>query len=488
MPIPDIRLAPVNDADIDEDGDYVLYWMIAQRRTRWNFALDHAVHRARELDKPLVVLEALRCGYQWASDRIHRFVLEGMRDNAARLRELDVPHFAYVETKKGDGSGLLESLAVKACVVITDEYPCFFLPRMVSAVGERLSVRLEQVDGNGLLPLREPDKTFKRAVDLRRHLQKVLADHLQEMPTEDPLADLDLPSFAGFPDDVTSNWTNSAESLADGELPELSELPIDHSVPPVDDFPGGEASGRDLVERFLDERLDRYDDDRRNLDDRACSELSAHLHFGHVGTHQVLAAVAERHGWDPGRTEGALRGKRTGWWGLPEPVESFLDEIVTWREIGFNMTFREDDYDHYESLPDWALETIEEHLGDEREEIYELADFENAETHDEVWNAAQRELVRDGRIHNYLRMLWGKKIFEWSETPQDALDVMIELNNKYALDGRDPNSYSGIFWVLGRYDRAWGPERPIYGKIRYMTSAQAKKKLDMKRYLEVYGE
>ena len=496
MPVPDIRLSQVNDAPIDEDGEYVLYWMIATRRTRWSFALDHAVHRARELQRPLVVLEALRCGYRWASDRIHRFVLEGMSENATRLRELGVPHFAYVETVEGDGSGLLEALADPACVVITDEYPCFFLPSMVSAAGKKLAEdlgrRLEQVDGNGLLPLREPDKTYKRAVHLRRHLQKVLADHLQEMPTEDPLAELDLPAFGGFPDEFTSRWTNSATSLADAaladcQIPDLSVLPIDHSVPPVDGFPGGEASGRDLVERFLDRRLDRYDDDRRNLDDRASSELSAHLHFGHVGTHQVLAALAERHGWDPGRMSGPARGKRVGWWGLPEPVESFLDEIVTWRELGFNMCFRESDYDRYESLPEWARETMTEHLGDKRDAIYDLAEFENARTHDEVWNAAQRELVRDGRIHNYLRMLWGKKIFEWSKTPEDALDVMIELNNKYALDGRDPNSYSGIFWVLGRYDRAWGPERPIYGKIRYMTSAQAKKKLDMKRYLQVYG-
>ncbi|MDA8016725.1 MAG: deoxyribodipyrimidine photolyase [Thermoanaerobaculia bacterium] len=489
MAIPHLRLSQVNDAPIIEDGEYVLYWMITQRRTRWNFALDHAVHRALELGKPLVVLEALRCGYPWASDRLHRFVLEGMADNAARLHRLGVPHFSFVETTAGEGAGLLEALATRACVVVTDEFPCFFLPRMVAAAGERLAetCRLEQVDGNGLLPLRQPDKTFLRAVDLRRHLQKVLAEHLLEMPSEDPLTELDLPECIGFPKTITSRWTNSAPALAKDRLPDLSDLPINHSVPPVNDFSGGESAGQQLLERFLDQRLARYDDDRRNLDDRASSELSAHLHFGHVGVHQVLCAVAGRYRWHPALTSGPLRGRRVGWWGLPEPAESFLDEIVTWRELGYNMCFREDGYDRYESLASWARETIEAHLGDKRDAIYDLETFEHAQTHDDVWNAAQRELVREGRIHNYLRMLWGKKIFEWSETPRDALAVMIELNNKYALDGRNPNSYSGIFWVLGRYDRPWGPERPVYGKIRYMSSEQARKKLDMRGYLVRYG-
>ena len=167
--------------------------------------------------------------------------------------------------------------------------------------------------------------------------------------------------------------------------------------------------------------------------------------------------------------------------------QSFLDELITWRELGYNMCAHRDDYDQYESLPDWARKTLEEHESDRREFCYEQSEFESATTHDKLWNAAQNQLVSEGQMHNYLRMLWGKKILHWSESPRAALATMIELNNKYALDGRNPNSYSGIFWVLGRYDRAWGPEREIFGKIRYMSSENTARKLKVKTYIQHYG-
>ena len=161
--------------------------------------------------------------------------------------------------------------------------------------------------------------------------------------------------------------------------------------------------------------------------------------------------------------------------------------MVTWRELGFNMASRRDDYDQYDSLPDWSQATLKKHARDRREVVYTLDEFAAARTHDPVWNAAQTQLLREGRIHNYLRMLWGKKILEWTASPRDALEVMIELNNKYAVDGRDPNSYSGIFWCLGRYDRPWGPERPIFGTVRYMSSQNTKRKLHLEGYLKTYG-
>ena len=169
-------------------------------------------------------------------------------------------------------------------------------------------------------------------------------------------------------------------------------------------------------------------------------------------------------------------------------AEQFLDQFVTWRELGYNFSsHRPGDYDSFESLPDWALETLATHARDERAVIYTLKDFASARTHDALWNAAQRQLVSEGRIHNYMRMVWGKKILEWSRTPEEALEIMIELNNRYGLDGRNPNSYSGIFWCLGRYDRPWGPERPIFGKVRYMSSENTARKLHVKEYLEKYG-
>jgi deoxyribodipyrimidine photo-lyase len=177
-----------------------------------------------------------------------------------------------------------------------------------------------------------------------------------------------------------------------------------------------------------------------------------------------------------------------GFWNMGQSAEAFMDQLMTWREIGLNMCWRESNYDRYESLPDWAQKTLEEHAADQRPYLYTPEEFEAAQTHDALWNAAQRQLVGEGRIHNYLRMLWGKKILHWSQSPREALNIMIHLNNKYALDGRDPNSYSGIFWVLGRYDRAWGPEREVFGKIRYMTSESTRSKFSVKGYLQRYAE
>ena len=171
---------------------------------------------------------------------------------------------------------------------------------------------------------------------------------------------------------------------------------------------------------------------------------------------------------------------------LSQATEAFLDQVVTWRELGFNFCQTRNDYDQFESLPAWALKTLRLHARDERSYVYTLEKFERAKTHDPLWNAAQTQLVREGRIHNYLRMLWGKKILEWTRSPAKALEIMVELNNKYALDGRDPNSYSGIFWCLGRYDRPWGPERPVFGTVRYMSSENTARKFNVREYVREY--
>jgi deoxyribodipyrimidine photo-lyase len=200
----------------------------------------------------------------------------------------------------------------------------------------------------------------------------------------------------------------------------------------------------------------------------------------------VLHAVLRKEGWSPEDLSGRTSGSRTGWWGLSSPAEAFLDQLITWRELGFVFCLHREDYDRYESLPGWARETLQRHTRDRRSHIYGPEEFKDAKTHDPLWNAAQGQLLREGCVHNYLRMLWGKKILEWTATPRDALAIMIELNNRFALDGRDPNSYSGIFWILGRHDRAWGPERPIFGKIRYMSSQSTERKLRVKNYVRTY--
>ena len=486
MSVPEIRIRTINEQPVDGDGDYVLYWMVAARRPGWNFSLDRAVEWCNMVGKPLLVFEPLRCGYRWASDRFHRFVLQGMADNSKEFSKHSVCYYPYVESAVGEGRGLLVELAKKAAVVVTDDYPCFFLPRMLEAASSQIDTRFEAIDSNGLLPVRAADRTFSRAFDFRRFLQRVLPEHLAVMPSANPLKKMKSVAGASVPKKILVRWPQATrEQLAAG-IDQLAELPIDHSVDPAA-FDGGFAPARRRLSKFVRSQLFEYESDRNQPDADATSGLSPHLHFGQISAHEVFAKIAKNEEWRLEHLSGLTSGGREGWWGMSPAAESFLDQLVTWRELGFNACHHLPNYDHYDSLPDWAKKTLGNHASDPRPVVYELDDLERATTHDEIWNAAQRQLVREGRIHNYLRMLWGKKILEWSATPQDALDVMIELNNKYAVDGRDPNSYSGIFWVLGRYDRAWGPERPIFGKVRYMSSDNTARKLRLKEYIKRYS-
>jgi deoxyribodipyrimidine photo-lyase len=254
----------------------------------------------------------------------------------------------------------------------------------------------------------------------------------------------------------------------------------------VDDLPGGPRAAAARLARFVTRGLPRYVEDRNDPDAAVTSGLSPSLHFGHLSAHEVFHAVMQREGW-LGEVPRGGRGARAGWWGVSPEAEGFLDQLVTWRELGANACTYLPAYDTYGSLPSWARATMEKHADDVRDPSYTLAELDGATTYDPIWNAAQRELRQDGRLHNYLRMLWGKKILQWTRSPEEALAVMVELNNKYALDGRDPNSYSGIFWTLGRYDRPWGPEREIFGTIRYMSSDNTARKVKLKGYLERYA-
>lgn len=482
--VPSIRLRVVHDLPVRKDGDFVLYWMVAQRRRRANFALQRAVELAKEAQKPVLVLEPLRCGYRWASDRMHAFVIAGMRDNAADFAEAGVGYHPYLEPKHGAGKGLFAALAARACAVVSDDWPCFFVPRMQARAFADLAVRTELVDGCGLLPMRAADKEFQRAVDFRRFLQKNLVLHLSEFPQGEPVRAA-VAAGAKVPAEVERRWPRASRELLDLEPGALAALPIDHDVQPVEWASGGPAAGGARLRAFLRDRLPRYADRSHPAAD-AASGLSPWLHFGHVSPHQVFAGLAKQQEWTPAKAKSKADGAR-GWYGMDEAAEGFLDELVTWRELGFNMASRRSDHDDYESLPAWAKATLREHATDARTHLYTLAEFATASTHDEVWNAAQRQLVREGTIQNYFRMLWGKKVLEWSRTPEEAWAVLVELNNRYALDGRDPNSYSGIGWVFGRYDRPWAPKREVYGVIRYMSSSNTVKKLDLGDYLERFG-
>ena len=487
--VPDIRVSAVNESHINHDGDYILYWMVAQRRTNWNFGIQRAVEWSQRLQKPLLVFEPLRIGYRWASDRFHRFVIQGMKDNQEACELSEVSYYPYVEPKQGSGKGLLAALSASACVIVTDEYPCYFIPRMVQAAAKHATVFMEQVDSNGLLPLRASGRVFTTAASFRRHLQKTILPFFvpEQFPIRTPLDASETVINAKIDPTILTRWPRAdIDALLNGGLQNLA---IDHDVKMIDleNAQGGAKVASKILDNFIESRLWRYHSDRNALELGSASELSAHIHFGHVSVHEIAQRAFEYCDWHPDKVAAKPSGSREGWWGGSQGVEAFIDELVTWRELGYVFCFhRPDDYDQLGSLPEWALKTIAEHRHDPKSYVYDLETFEKAETHDPLWNAAQNQLLREGRIHNYVRMLWGKKIYEWSASPEEALEIMIELNNKYALDGRDPNSYSGIFWCLGRFDRAWGPVRPIFGKLRYMTSDSTMRKLKAKNYTKKY--
>ncbi len=483
-----VRVVTVNDAPVRPERATVLYWMIAQRRTTANLALDRAIAHGRALGRPVVVLEPLRVGYRWASPRHHRFILEGMADNAARCAAHGITYRAYVEPSPGEGKGLLAALAAQAAVVVTDDWPTFFLPRMVAAAGAQLDVRLEAVDGNGVVPLRLPDRDFTVAHSFRRWMHDRVDTLIDPscFPVEDPFEDVEGLTGAPLPDGLDTRWP--ASDLAALRAPGgLAHLPIDHAVPIVPDA-GGSVRGMARLASWLDGGLDRYADARNDPDEDVGSGLSPYLHYGHVGAHDVVRRVLSREGWRRSGVNRRQRGKNTGFWGTSSAAESFLDELITWRELGHVFAHRHPhNHDRLEANPDWALATLAEHADDPRETTYSLEALTEARTHDEVWNAAQRQLRSQGVIHNYLRMLWGKNVLAWSPTPEDAVARLVELNNRWALDGRDPNSWSGIFWTFGRFDRAWGPERPVFGKVRFMTSRSTRNKLRLSAYLDRWG-
>jgi len=460
--------------------------MTAFRRLFFNFALDRAVELANEFGKPLVIVETIPCDESWANLRHHSFIIDGMRDNLREVEGTPCTYLPYVENKPDTTLSLLEALGPHACGLVTDDFPSRFHQRQIDAVSRLAQVQVEKIDSNGILPLKAAKQVYRRAFSFRRFIQSALPEYFSSSPAANPLKKL-LPAT---PFDLSpileERWGNGSDlSLVGRDT--LKHLSIDYAVPPTS-LRGGTTKASILLSEFLESRLSNYSETRNHPDRRGTSGLAPYLHHGHISTHEIFWKLMEKEGWNPAHVApGSPRGQRSGWWRVSESAEAFLDQLITWREVGYNMAWQLEHYDQYPSLPDWARTTLEQHSTDSREFVYNLRQLENGETHDRLWNSAQTQLTQDGTIHNYLRMLWGKKILEWTRSPEEAPAIMIDLNNKYALDGRDPNSYSGIFWVLGRYDRPWGPERRIFGKIRYMSSENTVRKVRLKNYLEQYG-
>jgi len=483
--VPTQRIRRLGTGAIRPTGDYVLYWMTANRRVQWNFALDRAVELSLQLGKPLLIFEPLRAGYRWASDRLHRFVIDGMADNAAICAKRNIAYYPYVEPFPDADKGLLAALAGKACAVIGDDYPCFFLPQLSAAGVKHIPVAYEVVDANGIMPLQAVDKWYSAAVHFRRFLQAKLPIFLRQQPAADGLAELRGRPAAHLPADILARWPAATPDVLGGSAEALSRLLIDHRVAIVD-IRGGSVAARARLAQFCADDLHAFGSERNQPAHDRASRLAPWLHFGHISAHEIVSTVLTKVDWSPDKLSTKVTASKAGWWGIDASSESFLDQIITWRELGFTFCHHRRDYDQWESLPDWARATLDKHASDRRPRRYTFDQLSGADTHDALWNAAQTQLLSEGRIHNYLRMLWGKKILEWSDSPRAALATLIELNNRFALDGRDPNSYSGIFWTLGRFDRPWAPERPIFGLIRYMSSDNTAKKMKVGEYVDRY--
>ena len=509
------RARPVNDRPVNPDGKYVLYWCQMYRRLRHNHALDHARRLAMDLNKPLVIYEGLKLNYPWASARFHAFILDGMRDSYEDARKLGATYWPFVETPENNGHGLVRALCQSACALITDDYPQYIVPAHNRAIGAKARVAVVAVDGNGVVPLSLLGPPTAAAAHLRPKIHKLFLGAWAARADAEPDFSV-LPKYKGKPPFAT--WT-PPKTIADL----VATLPIDQSVTVVRDVPGGSAAGHACLDGFIKEKMKRYSGERSKPDDplkNSASRMSPYLHYGHVGIEEVVDRVFKTVDWKPELINPKTRNKDDFYCRDPD-VNSYLDEAVTWRDVGYQwhyarMRAAEDktpaehakswedageampsfNYETFDfgplpksgtlaaALPEWARATLAKHARDPRAHTYTVDEFESASTHDELWNAAQKEIVATGRVHNYMRMLWGKKVLEWSRTPEEGYRILEHLNNKYALDGRDPNSYCGILWTFGLFDRPWPPERDVFGVVRYMTSQSTAKKFKMAGYLD----
>ncbi len=424
-------------------GDYVLYWMQASVRTRFNHALEYAAEQANDLKLPLLVAFGLTPSYPEANERSYLFLLEGLRDVQRNLSERGV---GFV-LRLGHPPEEMLKLARKASLVVTDRAYLQPARDWRSWLAERLEVPLVAVESGAVVPIETTSgKQEWAARTIRPKIHKLMDGFLVPLETRT----LKVQSL-GLLDGVDVGDPQQV----------LNRLDMDRSVPPGEER-GGEDKAQERLSAFLEQGLEDYAERRNNPMIDGASRLSAYLHFGHLSP---LDAV--------------LRAREQGGAGL----DAFIEELVIRRELSFNLCFYNPRYADYDGLPEWSRKTLAEHQGDKRDYLYSRPELEAARTHDAYWNAAQHQMVRTGRMHNYLRMYWGKKVLEWSATPQEAYEALVYLNNKYETDGRNANSYAGINWVFGNHDRPWA-RRPIFGTVRYMVASGLKRKFDADAYAE----
>ena len=448
------RVKLLNEKEVREDAKYVMYWMQINKRAHDNHTLKFAIEQANELDLPLVVYEGLKFYYPWASDRIHTYILEGVEEKRDAFEKIGATYLFYLQKDDDSPKQTVKKIAKDAALIVTDDFPCFIIPEHNKAIVEKAEIPVYAVDSNGIIPMSKFDKEEYAARTIRPKINKILDDYL--VPFEDvKLKNKKTNIKVDCPD--TKVTAKNIEKL-------VSECDIDHEVKPSPIYKGGTKHGRKRLKKFIKEILPNYDETRNKPEIDGSSRLSSYLHFGFLSALEIALAVKDSDA-------------------PQEAKDDYLEELIVRRELSYNFTNFNDKYDSLESLPDWVQKTLREHNDDEREQVYSLEELENCETYDELWNATQREMNETGEVHNYVRMLWGKLVIQWTKNYEDAFQILEHLNNKYCLDGRNPNSYAGILWCFGKHDRAW-KEREIFGKLRYMTSDSTGSKFDSKKYIE----
>ena len=454
MPVEPERIRKLNSAPDRPDREYILYWAQMNRRADANHGLLLAAELGNKYDLPVLFYVGLTCTYTGANDRLHTFILEGVPETAKRLAKAGIGYVFYLRKTKQSRNDVLYKLANKAAAVVTDDYPTFIAREPNSRVPGKLYVSYYVVDSSCIVPMSQIPERQYGAYTIRPKINRLLPKFFK------PGGELRVKrryqcAFSEFHTEVTKQ--NIAALVASCE--------IDHSIPPVVAFEGGRLAAEHRLQVFLREKLQRYAKERNEPSRNATSNLSPYLHFGHISSLEIALAVkehAERHKLIP---------------------DEYLEELIVRRELAFNYTRFVENPGDLRNLPDWCLENMHKHAHDARDPQYSQRQLERAETYDELWNATQKEMLRCGKIHGYYRMYWGKKIIEWSRDYQQAADFMIDIHGRYALDGRDPNTYTNILWCFGLHDRPW-PERPVFGKMRYMSLEGMKRKTDTRAYID----
>jgi deoxyribodipyrimidine photo-lyase len=420
--------------------------MSREQRTRDNWALLFAQQRALDSRRPLAVVFCLLPNFLGATMRHYGFMLKGLQEVERNLNSKNIPLIVLT----GDPEKAIPAFVEQHHVgtLVTDFDPLRIKRDWKTRVADRISIPFYEVDAHNIVPcwIASPKQEYA-ARTFRPKLHRIVKEFLERFP---PLKKHSVP-WREQPDGL--DWAKIRRSIN-----------VDHSVQEVDWLKPGETSARSALTAFIKRKLAAYDDARNDPTQDGQSGLSPYLHFGQLSAQRVAMEVQ--------KAAATGQAKRT-----------FLEELIVRRELSDNFCLYNADYDSFDGFPDWAKNTLDEHRNDEREYVYGLDEFEHGRTHDALWNAAQIEMVRTGKMHGYMRMYWAKKILEWTVSPEDAMQIAIYLNDRYELDGRDPNGYTGIAWSIGGvHDRAWGA-RPVYGKVRYMSYGGCSSKFDVKTYI-----